>query len=266
MIKKIASLYVTLAALAGMIICLLWGWVMGFTQAFRPVIRSMNDQLIIDWLISNSSAHPTVAAWFILLCLASAVLFVNLAACIVDRLWPWSQNGGGMRRILLLASHVLFAVIMLGHAASFITGFKYDQIKLSDNGVMPLEQGYELRVEKVIYVDDPELLKLEHKKSKRVLTREAFNRYENGAIVAIFKDGVKMLSGKAMLLQPVQKGQVTVSLTGMYIDESVENPAPGGTFAVVKSPLNELFFGAYSLLIICMFGLLLAGWRKVNYD
>ena len=264
MINKIASLYVTLASLAGMIICLFWGWIMGFTPAFRPVMRSMNDQLIIDWLLANLTAHPTVAAWFILLCLSAAVLFVNLAACTVDRLWPWIQNGGGTRRVLLLASHVLFAVILLGHAASFVVGFKYDQIKLTDGGVMPLEQGYELRVEKVVYIDDPELLKLEHKKSKRVLTREAFNRFENGAIVSIVKDGQEIISGKAVLLRPLNEGQITVSLTGMYIGEDDPNEQPGGVFAVVKSPFNELFFAAYALLIICMFGLLLAGWRKVG--
>lgn len=266
MIKKIASLYVTLAALAGMIFCLFWGWIMGYSQAYRPVMGSLNDQLIIDWLIENTTANPVVAAWFILLCLASAVLLVNLLACVVDRLWPWSQKNGGLRRIMLLASHILFAVIMIGHAASFVVGFKYDRLQLISGEAIALEQGYELRVDEVVYVDDPELLKLEHKKSKRVLTRKAFNRYENGAVVTLTHNGKEVLSGKALLLQPLNKGQFTVSLTGMYIKEDDAQGRPGGTFSVVKSPLNELFFGAYSLLIICMFGLLIAGWRKVAED
>ena len=65
-------------------------------------------------------------------------------------------------------------------------------------------------------------------------------------------------------MRPLNEGQITVSLTGMYIGEDDPNEQPGGVFAVVKSPFNELFFAAYALLIICMFGLLLAGWRKVG--
>lgn len=261
MIKKLASLNLTLCCLSAMIACLALGWAVSGLKAFRQGFNALNQGLVWDWLAAGPD--PLLAAWLAALCLASAALLVNLVACLIDRLWPWLKGSRDPRRILLFGVHLLVGLVMLGHGASMAVGFKADRLRLLPGQTVQLPRGYALRLEAVNFVDDPALLTLDYRRARAAMTRQRFHRGQNQAQVSLLHHGQVEASGSLGMLRPLRHDQTIVALGGFILgDDGQTPPTIGVEAAVTHTPLNTAFLSAYLLMIAGFLGLTILGWRR----
>ena len=83
--EKLSSLKFTLASLGGLMLLLAVGMIMSRIKAFVPQFDAMNRTLLLEWLQGPAWSEPTVAIWFVFLCLGVGVMLLNLGACTFTR-------------------------------------------------------------------------------------------------------------------------------------------------------------------------------------
>jgi len=249
MLSRLSSLTLTLWSLGALALTLLLGMLLALSQTFYPAIREINYTLVRDWLAGPAQEQPLVTAWFIILCLAAAILFVNLAACIYVKIPPYLRNRKKVKWWSMFLIHILLIGIMLGHAASFVMGFKYEEIRLLPGQSRLLPNGYQVTVREVSFVDDLKLLKAGHREGRGLLTRQAFHRESNTAKVTVLAQGREIAAGEVHILSPLKRGSLRVTLTGFYLKRQKGRDMVGVNLTVGSNPLTSVFLLCYGLMI-----------------
>jgi hypothetical protein len=109
------------------------GLVLAQVQPYNAAMSGMNQGLLLNWLLAAGggvSGANLLVGWFLALCAAVGVLVLNLCACTWTRLLPRLKNGSRLDYWLLLLSHVLMILILLGHLSQMTLGFKEEGVKL----------------------------------------------------------------------------------------------------------------------------------------
>lgn len=258
--KKLASLEMTLICLGGLVIWLAWGAWLAVTPSLKSALMAMNHNLIFQWLAGPAREAPLLMFWFLMLCLWAAFLFLNLALCLLTRLWPQAKRSGKPRWWLLFAAHILFGVVMLTHAAGLTLGSKKDNLILKPGQTVEWGQGWKMTLQEVNFKSDPELLKLNYRQARMQLSRESFPLGLNYAIVELSRNGQVMAQGRVGMLNPLVQNGRRITLT--KFTPPADDEKPGASLVVSSSPLTALFFGGYGALIIGLLVMAITTWRR----
>lgn len=258
--KRLASLELTLICLGGLVVWLGLGAGMSVAPGLKEAFMAMNQHLVLKWLAGPAQEAPFLMAWFIILCLWAAVLFVNLALCLFTRLLPQANRSGKSRWWLLFAAHVLFGVVMIAHAAGLTMGYKKEGLTLKPGQSVEWGQGWRMALHKVEYKSDTELLKLNYRQARMQLNRERFPLGVNFALVELSRDNQILAQGRVGMLEPLVQDGVRVTLTSFT--PPADGESPGVRLVVSSSPLTALFFGGYGALILGLLVLAATTWRR----
>jgi hypothetical protein len=258
--KRLASLELTLICLGGLVVWLGVGAGFAMMPSFKGAFTAMNQHLVFQWLAGPAQEAPVLMAWFIILFLWTAVLFVNLVLCLCTRLIPQASRSGKSRWWLLAAAHVLFGLVMVCHAAGLTLGNKKDGLTLQPGQTVEWGQGWRLKLEKVIFTSDPALLKLNYRQARKQLNRKRFPLNANYAIVELSRDNQLLAQGRLGMLSPLAQNGVRVTMIGFTPPNN--DRTIGARLVVSDSPLTLLFFGGYGALILGLLILTALTWRR----
>jgi hypothetical protein len=259
--RKLASLELTLICLGGLVVWLGLGAGLAATPGLKDAFSAMNNHLIFQWLAGPAQAAPLLMAWFIILCLWAALLFVNLVLCLFTRLWPQASRSGKTRWWLLFAAHILFGIVMVAHAAGLTLGYKKEGLALKPGQSVEWGQGWRMTLQEVVYKSDPALLKLNYRQARMQLNRERFPLGLNFAVVELRRNNELLAQGRVGMLEPLVNGGLRVTLN-RFTPPAGEGESPGVRLIVSSSPLTALFFGGYGALILGLLVLAATTWRR----
>lgn len=246
--KRLSSLILTLYALGILVLCLLVGMILTQAAPYSQAMRAMDHGLILDWLVERFAAGQGASlpvVWFLALCGAVGLLVLNLFACTWTRLIPRLKNSARFHAWLLLAAHVLIALVLLGHLSQMTLGYKLEGVKLLAGQSRELPDGLSLRVERVQFVNDLEQLKPVPRNSCAVPVRRPFDCRNNLVQVSLWRGAQRVDGGELRVMEPLTTPDLRLTLAKFYLDDSEAEPRVGGVFTASHNPLTYVFFTAY---------------------
>ncbi len=280
--KFLSSLRFMVVSSFSLVLWLVIGAVLGKTEVYKmAIVREMNDVLIRDWIFQEGAKNPVLCLWLIIVILIAGLLLVNIFLCTWNKLLDFAKIRMSLSRVLLLAMHVLFFVLVIMHGISFIWGYKA-KAGLSANGTLDLPGGTVLRVDEICFVDDPGLLRMD----RHSRTNEAFHWKENYARVSLMEGEQVLLTRELRHMTPLFYDGTQVSLfrfsdlsPGAKADEkkrgcnvcggskgqgpkklTLEDVRPGVLLIISRNPIGPAFFWFYALFILSIGGYLAVVW------
>ncbi|MCB2187335.1 MAG: hypothetical protein KQJ78_13010 [Deltaproteobacteria bacterium] len=253
MIRRLASWWLTLGSLGFLVLWLMVGMVLAVVPPYAKALAGLNEVLVWDWLFTQAPQEPGLTAWLAVLCLAVTLLMVNLLACTVTLLTARWRAGQRWAAALLLAMHLLLASILAGHFSGMFLGFKQEDARLAPGATYQLPDGGVLKVEEVVFVDDPAILNLPYRQARRVQTRQNFHRADDVVRVSLARKGRPPAQAMLRIMEPWQIGGLRVALQTFYRLEGAGPPRVGAVLNLVVNPLTRVFLVSYALWITAYF-------------
>lgn len=260
MLKRLSSLNLTFWSLLTLVSFLVCGIFLCLDPYYKSAIDGLNHHLLVQWLGHHLEKHPLICVWVLGICMASGLLMVNALACTLTAQLTAARRSRSRRRWFFFGAHLLFILVLGCHGITLVSGTRYGSITLYPGETHRLDKTTTIELVRTVYVDDPALLKMEMKKSRRLMTRETFHMKENRAYIKLSREGKPDMIKTVKFLKPLVSGALRVTLTTFRPDTA--GKGIGVTVTAGKIPLVPLFFTAYALLILALGGLLITGRRN----
>ena len=212
----------------------------------KKIAKAMNHSLFIDWFLNDSSQYPSLRFWFIGFCLLVGLLALNLVVCSWRRFPP--KWGMSRQKWLLFLIHLVFGLLVAGHGAGFIWGWRPLPVKAYENSTIELDQEHKLTIKEIIFYDNPQILK----KPRSEWDSDDFSFLMNRAQVSLSKNGIEIVSGEIATYNPLQKGSLQITLLGFM------PPKPGATIPGIhlqasRAPFARPVIWLFHFLILLTF-------------
>ncbi len=239
--------------MGALILWLFLGIFLARCPATDMAIHQMNDRLILEWLFNPETRDWRVVGWFLGFCLLNLFLFINLLACSATSLWNrMFFNNDKTKKRLLFVIHGLIALIMFGHLANMVIGYKYSWIKMTPGDEFALPNGAALYLSNVNYAVPVKFLKMDRHKARKQLGREIFNIKDNYVSVRLTRNNRGIAKGNLYMLKPLKVDSLRVTLNRFFLPENSRENSVGAILTVSKNPIHEAFFLTYALTIACL--------------
>ncbi|MFH1034378.1 MAG: hypothetical protein V1806_07715, partial [Pseudomonadota bacterium] len=201
--------------LCGLAVWLGLGVALAQITATAPLMRALNQGRGSVWLAGPGFGDPLLLGWLLGLALWGGLLIVNLCCCSL----AWLAGRGALhnwRRGLLLLAHVLLALVILGHGASFLLGYKQSGARLLAGQELPLPDGGRIKLLEVHFQADPALLALNYRQARQAMTRAKFSRQDNWARVELTTADGRRQEGQTRYFEPLAQGSLSAHLVGFF--------------------------------------------------
>lgn len=266
-VEKLASLQLTAVLLVLLLAWFATGGILAVSDGCAGAFDAMNRQLLRDWMMANGRWPWAANVWMFGLFAVMGALGINLGCCVWQKMMGMARPGRAMASRLMLVLHLAFGVLILLHLGSFMLGYRQEGIRLKPGKSVSLPDGSQLRLDRVDFVDSPEVLAL----SFRNLTRENFSFDENHAWVTLSKDGRDLFSGPTGIMRPLRRGDTQITLKKFKSDRGGRQgeASPAGFRAVLvvtKNPCLQPVLIFFPLLIISTAVYLALTWRAKNFN
>lgn len=257
--EKLGSLKFTTWTLVILLLWLTGGVLLNASSRFYQGFELMNSTLLRDWLIAQQDGFALLRIWFVGLCGVMVLLGANLIFCSWIKIFKILRASFSGPKLFMLIVHAIFGLVALGHFSGFMFGYRYEDIKLQEGQIFQTKDGYEIKAEKIHFVDDP-----------RVLLKPYRNRNDtlrNSAEISIHSDGREVHSGEGRVMSPVVYQDIQITVKGFVHPLSVSSArkdprmTPYGLFAISKNPTLVPFLVLYPLMIIGIAVHLAMTWR-----
>jgi len=270
MIQKIASIHLTFYSIISLGVLLIMGVVLCYFPDHQSAIDGLNSSLIHHWLGETISSNPIVSIWVIIMCMVSAILFINALLCSATTLLSAALRRPSLKRWSFMLMHVLFLLVLACHGLSLISGHKTENIHLYPGESHELSDGFSLEIQGITFVDDTRLISMKTKKNRHLMTRKTFHPDKNYASVVLMKNQKPVTSQKVMMLNPLVHGSMRITLNRFLFENPVrgderngknsgkknvagdgikKEKQMGAAFTISKNRFTTVFFVAYGLLI-----------------
>jgi len=276
--KILSSLHLATWTLIILILWFTWGILLAESENFAGGFKLMNSMLVRDWLGLPQKGLFLLKFWFTGLCLIMVLLGVNLIFCTCTKFFKIIRRKFTGPRFFMLMVHILFGVVALGHFAGFMTGYRYEKIRLAKGEIFAFENGFKVKLNKIHFMDNPEVLK----KARKEFTGKEFHYRLNYAEVTLSYQDKELKTDRIYLLKPMQshKIQITLNKFRLLASSGKKNNLkpdynrtnrPGHNFdhelgvvlTVTKNPVMGIFMLTYALMIMGIFIHMIITWRRV---
>lgn len=260
LIKFLASMKLTSILIIAVVFTMLVGGYLTSYDEIYDAFKEMNDMIIFDWLCQWSMHNTVIIVWFIVLCVIAVLLGVNLVLCLWENLFKsWLKNKR-IKQLTLVLIHFVFIIIMLLHAVSFFIGYKYGNIVLKEGDEFAFEENYTLKLEKIEFVDDVDILRKKKCHSRLNMTSENFHYKQSYVQIQLYENGSKLTDGQMKIFEPFYYEGIQFTTEKFILTKKSDKLAVKLTIS--KNPFAVWFFVFYGLVILLMLFYLIIRWRK----
>ena len=248
--ERFSSMKLTTAILAVLIMWFVWGILLSNSDIYVPGFRMMNRDLVPAWFETPEALSQILKIWFLGLCFIMLGLAVNLVFCTWTRMIGILRNRLVKPRVFMLIIHVVFGLVALGHLASFLLGYRYENVRLQQGETFSLPDGYALTVTDVHFADDPGVLK----KPPRQLGPDEYHPQMNFVAAVLKQKGSQVTDGRISFLHPLTHKDIQASLKRFTPPKGGENRKdgarkPGVMLIISKNPVKSLVFVLFPMMI-----------------
>lgn len=229
-------------------------------DSIYDAFKQMNDLIILDWFQKTETHNTAILIWFIVFCCVAVLFGINLVLCTWYNLLRPAVKRRGSRSVMLFSVHLIFVIILVLHALSLVTGFKYGNIMLTEGEEYKFENNYTLKLEKINFTDDYKILKSNKKSSRLEMTIDKFHYKENYAAIVVERDGQNIINGNACVFSPLFGDGLQITVDKFVMDKKSDRL--GVKICITKNPFEFLFFIFYGLGILSMLIYLIITWKK----
>ena len=261
MIKFLSSMRFAFWSLVSLIIWLFVGSLLTLNQDLSWAIKNMGNQLILDWLIEESKKSEIVLIWFIILCLIGLLLAISFIFCSWNNLLKIARKQLNAKTILLLIIHIFFVTILGLHLGSMLIGYKCSNIELSEGQSFHFNNNLSIKLNKVNYVDDINVLKMKYKEMRKYHSPQSFHYKENYADITLFQDKNVLANKQIRMLDPLKYGSLRATLSYFYLPKNTNDERPGIKLVITKNYFDELFFIFYAIEILSILVFIVLTWK-----
>ncbi len=212
----------------------------------KKIAKVMNHSLFIDWFLQDSGRYPSLKFWFVGLCLLVGLLALNLVVCTWRRFFP--KLGLSRQKWLLFFIHLLFGLLVAGHGAGFIWGWRPPPVKAHMNSTIKLDQEHQLTIKEITFYDNPQILK----KPRREWNSDDFSFDKNRAHVSLSKNGAELVSGEIATYNPLEKGSLQITLLG-FTPPVPGSSTPGIHLQASRAPFARPVIWLFHIMILLTF-------------
>ncbi len=260
MIKFLSSLKLSAILIICLVLMFLAGVFMSLSDPIYDALKQMNDIIILDWVLLIKTNNTAIVIWFVVFCVIAGLLGINLVLCTWNNLLKNAIKSRSVKVLSLFLIHLVFIVILVLHAFSMVIGFKYGNIRLSEDDRYKFENEYELVVSDIDFIDDYSILKKSKSSSRMVMTRDKFHYKENSAELTIYNKGKEISKDNVKIFEPIVVDGIQFTMENFFLDEKSGNI--GIKLTIAKNPLTIWFFIFYGLGILSMLWFLILTWKK----
>jgi hypothetical protein len=260
--EALSSLTFTTWTLVVLIAWFASGLLLARSESYSPGFAEMNGSLVREWLLTPDGGSALLKVWFVGLCLAMVLLGVNLVFCSWNRIFRIIRVRFSGPKLVMLIVHFIFGLVALGHFGGFMLGFRHDKVRLQEAQSFRFQDGYDLTVTDIHFVDDHRVLH----KTRRELTRNEFHYRANYAEVVLRHNDRELGSDRLYVLRPVRRKGIQVTLK-RFTPSRPGNPDPKDAataavmLAVSRNPVLGVFLALYPVMIIGTGIYLVMTWR-----
>jgi hypothetical protein len=266
--EKLASMSLTVWTIVIMLLWLVWGMFMAGSSAYTKGFHGMNNVLVKDWFLSNQTDYTTLKLWFAGLCILMVVLCVNLIFCSWEKIFRIMQAKFSGPKFLMLIVHAVFGFVALGHFGGLVLGYKHSNIQLGEGQKYNFEDGYDLTINKVVYIGDHKTLK----KPAKYISKDDFDYTKNFVEIILRKDGRDIRKDSIYILTPMRYKDIQVTLRG-FIEPSESDgikenagATPRITVNISRNPVLKAYLIIYPIMIAGIFIYLILTWKSSSND
>ena len=234
--------------------------------------------LVKNWLELPQKGLFLLKFWFTGLCLIMVLLGANLIFCTWTKFFKITRKKFTGARLFMLMIHILFGLVALGHFAGFMTGYRYEKIRLIKGEIFSFENGFKVKLNKIYFMDDPLVLK----KHRKEFTGKEFHYRVNYAEITLSYQDEQLKTDRIYLLKPMQSHNIQVTLnkfrliasSGKKNNHKSDYSQPhraghnlghklGVVLTVTKNPVMDIFMFTYALMIIGIFIHIIITWHRI---
>jgi hypothetical protein len=261
--EQLASLYVTTIILVVLILWFACGILLAQSNTLAHEFDVMNSTLAPAWFSRTQGLSLLMKLWFVGLCVAMALLAINLVFCSWVKILKIIRIKLIMSKLVMLIIHIVFGVLALGHFGSFFLGYRYENVTLQQAQSFVLNDGYILSVKDIHFVDNPLVLE----KSPKELGPEDYHHNANFSELALSRKGKQLTSGRIYFLRPLIYKNIQVTLKRFTPPKGNNggNSAlqkPGVKLVVSKNPVKCLVFFLFPVMIVGIGVYMIMTWRQ----
>ncbi len=265
--EKLSSMYLTTWVLVFLLLWIGLGLYLAGEESFTNDFRLMNDNLVREWLFSESTGTGFLKIWFIILCAAMILMGINLIFCSWNKIFKIIRARFSGSHLLMLIVHGIFGFVALGHLGGLMLGFEYNNIRLGSGLKHNIKEGYEIEVKDVHFVGDAAALA----KSKRDIKKEDLNYIESYVDVKLSREGEELKSHRIYLLKPMNYKDVHVTIKSFVLPPDFKGEPDADTeawamFTISRNPALKAFLIVYPVMIAGIFIYLVVTWRKPHVN
>lgn len=260
MLKRLSSLYFAFWAIFALVIWMGLGALLASKGGpYYDLFKELNEQMIATWLVRDAQDQPIIAGWFAGLCLIAGALLLNTGLCIWQRIVPMF-HAGRMSRNLLAVMHILVILVMLGHGLSMVVGDKYANKVMFPGQTIAFGDGYTLRMDSLVFVDDPTLLRLPRHDRHMKMTRDAVHMQDNYVTLTLSRKNRVIAHPRVKIMKPFDLGTLHIVLKTFVWPRNKKDV--GAVMIIVRNPLATPFFIIYALMIATLGWYVIITWKK----
>ena len=261
--ERLSSLKLTMVILSVLVFWLVWGILLADSDVQSSGFRTMNAMLVPDWFKRPDAVSTLLKTWFFGLCFFMCILGVNLGFCSWNRMAVIVGNRRLKSKMVMLAVHVVFGLVALGHLGSFLLGYRYENVRLSEGKTYQLPDDYALTLINVHFVDNPRILK----KKPRELGPQEYHPRMNFVSAVLKQKGVAVAEGRISYLDPLSHGDIQISFkrfTPPKQKEDLKNELlkPGVLLIISRNPLKGAVFVLFPIMIAGIVIYTVMTWRR----
>lgn len=260
MIRFFSSIRLTFVLLVSMLILLWVGTILSLSREYGDAINLMNESLIYQWFFTAWEKERVLPIWFLLIFFTAGLLFFNTLVCSVTKQLATAIKAATLRQWAFFMIHLFFLMVLLCHGIFLVVGDKRKNIELFQGDLHKIGT-LTLEVSAVTFIDNPDFLKLDPRKSRELMTREKFHRRANFAEITISDGDKPKVSGRVMMLSALKYGSMRVTLTKFVHGRDLHKGEIGINLTVTRNAFTEFFFLIYALMIISLVCFIVITWR-----
>jgi hypothetical protein len=166
-------------------------------------------------------------------------------------------------KLYMLIVHALFGFVALFHFCGLMFGYEKNNIKLGEGNSFSIGNEFEIKVNRVNFVNDSSVLSKEYINIKK----NEFDYKKNYAELVLTREGKEVLRDKVYILRPFTYGNIRITLRN-FIPSEDKDKLPGKkvipwiNLTITRNPALRFFLALYPLMILGIFIHLMLTWES----
>jgi hypothetical protein len=260
MIRTLSSIKLTFVLL--FFLTLLMGIGIFFTRVdgYKQAMVLMGEFLIYDFFKAHWKDNIVLLIWVLSICAASVLLIINTVFCSFTHQLKIALKRATLRKWSFFVIHITFLIVLSCHGISMISGSKKTDVKLFEGDSVFLNN-IKIKVIKVNFSDDVEMLKLSPQKSRDLMTRKTFHRKKNYAELSVFENEKEVCQGKVFMLNPLKYKSIQITAIRFLYKNINGDESLGINLTIIKNGFTGFFFIIYGVMITTLICFLVITWK-----